>query len=67
MTETYTQTISSRAVAKKLDNGVVRLDNEDQLFYDVLKYELDTLLRQPRSGIISKIRSYSRAQRTPLM
>ncbi len=49
-----------------MDNDVIRLDVDDQLFYDMLKRELDALLRQPQSGIIRKITSYSRA-RTPLI
>lgn len=67
MTETYTQTISPREAAKKTDTDMVRLDADDQLFYDMLKAELDVLLRQPQSGIINKITSYSRARRAPLI
>ncbi len=67
MTETYTQTAFPREVTKKSDKDVIRLDADDQLFYDMLKSELDVLLRQPQSGIIRKIRSYSRAQRAPLI
>ena len=67
MTETYTQTISPREAAKKTDTDMVRLDADDQLFYDMLKAELDVLLRQPQSGIINKITSYSRGRRATLM
>ena len=67
MTKTYTQTIFPSEVTKTPDNYTVRLDDDDQLFYDMLKSELDALLRQPQLGIINKITSYSRAQRAPLM
>ncbi|MGV3761221.1 hypothetical protein [Parapedobacter sp.] len=67
MTETYTRAIPQREVTKKLQNDVIRLDADDQLFYDMLKSELDALLRQPQAGTISKIRSYSRTQRASLM
>lgn len=67
MTETYTPKISLRVAAKKLDNEAIRLDTDDQLFHDMLRNELDALLRCPQSDVIRKITSYSRAQRTPLM
>ncbi|MEC3880768.1 hypothetical protein [Parapedobacter sp. 10938] len=67
MTETYTQTVSSREVDRHLDSDVIRLDADDQLFYDMLKSELDALLRQPHSEIISKITSYSQTRRAPLI
>lgn len=67
MTETYTQTISPREATEEADTDMVRLDVDDQLFYDMLKVELDVLLRQPRSGVINEIRSYSRTRRAPLM
>ncbi|HWK99932.1 MAG TPA: hypothetical protein VNQ55_08295 [Parapedobacter sp.] len=67
MTETYTQTISPREASGKSDRPIIRLDVDDQLFYDMLKNELDALLRQPRPGSISKITSYSRGQRMPLV
>lgn len=68
MTKTYTQTIFPSEVTKKSDNHTtVRLDGDDRLFYDMLKSELDALLRQPQSGIIDNITSYSRTQRAPLM
>ncbi len=66
MTETYTRTIFSRKATKKSGEDAIELDAEDQLFYDLLKSELDVLLRQPPSGSIHKITTYSRAQRTPL-
>jgi len=67
MTETYTQTISPREASGKSDRHVIQLNVDDQLFYDMLKNELDTLLRQPQPGSISKITSYSRSQRMPLV
>lgn len=67
MAETYTRTHASHRVSKKIDRDTIRLDVDDQLFYDLLRNELDTLLRQPQPGIINKITSYSRAQRTLLM
>ena len=67
MTKTYTQTFFRSEVTKKSDNYTVRLDDDDQLFYDMLKSELDALLRQPQSETINKVTSYSRAQRAPLM
>lgn len=66
MTETYTQTVISQEAYEESDHDVIRLDVDDQLFYDMLKNELDVLLRQPQSGSISKITSYSRSQRMPL-
>ncbi len=67
MTETYTQTIFPRKATRETDSERIQLDADDQLFYDLLKSELDALLRQPQSGIVSKITSYSQAQRTRLM
>ena len=68
MTETYTQTISSREAAKEtLIPDDDRLDVDDRLFYEMLRSELDALLRQPRSRSVNRIISYSRAQRMPLM
>lgn len=67
MTETYTRTHTSREVPGKLDRDAIQLDVDDQLFYDMLRSELDALLDQPQSGIINKITSYSRTRHTPLM
>ena len=67
MTETYTQRMPPSEAIRKSDQEVIRLDVDDQLFYDMLKSELDALLRQPESGSISKITSYSRTRHMPLM
>ncbi|WP_262245192.1 hypothetical protein [Parapedobacter soli] len=67
MTETYTQTILLRKAAKNSDNDIIRLDVDNQLFYDLLKGDLDSLLREPRMGSVDRITSYSRSQRMPLV
>lgn len=67
MIETYTQTIFAQETSENPDHEVVRLDMDDQLFYDMLKSELDMLIRQPKPGSISKITSYSRSHQMPLM
>lgn len=67
MIETYTLKNSHLGAIKKLDKEGIRLDVDDQLFYDFLKNEMDALLRQPRSGSITKITSYSKAWRMPLI
>ena len=67
MTETYTRTIPPQGAAKKSNPDAIRLDVDDQLFYEMLKSELDALLRQPQSRSISKITSYSRIRRMPLV
>ena len=67
MIETYTQPTLSKEITGKPANDDVRLDVDDQLFFDMLKNELDVLLRQPKTGSIRKITSYSRSQRMPLV
>jgi len=67
MTETYTRTHTANKVPGKLAPDTIRLDVDDQLFYEMLRDELDALLHQPQSGIINEITSYSRTHRTPLI
>lgn len=67
MTETYTQPSSAHhGTSGKSVTEFVRLDADDQLFFNMLKSKLDVLLRQPAAGSIRKITSYSRNQRMPL-
>ena len=67
MTETYTLRNPACGAIRKLDKEGIRLDVDDQLFYDFLKNEMDALLRKPQPGSIRKITSYSKAWRMPLM
>ncbi|SEL73862.1 hypothetical protein [Parapedobacter koreensis] len=66
MTETYTTKSPARGIIKRLDKETIRLDVDDQLFYELIKSKMDTILRQPHPGSITKISSYSKAWRTPL-
>ncbi len=66
MTETYTTKKTANGVIKKLNRGNCELDFDDQLFYDVLKSKMDTLLRKPQDGSINKIASYSKTWDAPL-
>lgn len=67
MTETYTSKSSSQGIIRKIEREVLRLDLDDELFYDFLKSEMDTLLRQPRPSSIHRITSYSKAGQASLM
>lgn len=67
MTGTYTRTHTVNEASGKLGPDTIRLDVDDQLFYEMLKGELDALLHQPQPGIIHAITSYSRTHRTPLI
>lgn len=67
MTKTYTLRNSQCGTVRKPDKEGIRLDVDDQLFYDFLKHEMDTLLRQPQSGSVARITSYSKACRVPLI
>ncbi|MBK1441272.1 hypothetical protein JHJ32_14830 [Parapedobacter sp. ISTM3] len=67
MTETYTTKIPTQGIIKKLDKENIRLDFDDELLYDLIKGQMDALLRQPHARSISKITSYSKARRTPLI
>ncbi len=64
MTETYTTKHPTCGVIRKLKREQSQLDIDDQLFYDFLKNEMDTLLRQPQSGSIRKITCYSKTGQT---
>lgn len=66
MTKTYTKGPADGMV-KTLNKENTRLDFDDELFYDIIKSKMDTLLRQPQRGSINKITSYSKARRTTLM
>ena len=59
MIETYTPATLSKELTGKPVDGIVRLDIDDQLFFEMIKNELDFLLRQPKAGSIHKITSYS--------
>ncbi|GGC13156.1 hypothetical protein GCM10011386_00960 [Parapedobacter defluvii] len=68
MTETYTSKHpTTHGIIRKLEQEPMRLDLDDELFYNFLKNEMDTLLRQPHSNCIRKITSYSKAGQTSLM
>jgi len=68
MTETYTSKHSSQGIIRKLvEQETIRLDMDDELFYDFLKAEMDGLLRQPSPSSIHRITSYSKAVQTALM
>lgn len=67
MTETYTTKHSTHGIIRKLEKEPIRLDIDDELFYDFLRNGMDTLLRQPHSSCIHKIISYSKAGQTSLM
>lgn len=69
MTETYTNTKKNapRGVIRKLEREFIRLDIDDQLFYDFLKSKMDTLLQQPQTRSVNKITSYSKTWRTPVV
>ena len=67
MTETYTSKHSSQGIIRKLEQETIRLDIDDELFYDFLKSEMDVLLRQPRPSSIHRITSYSKAGQASLM
>ena len=67
MTKTYTPKSSTQGIIRKLEQEAVRLDTDDELFYDFLKRELDGLLLQPPPAIIHSITSYSKAAQASLM
>lgn len=67
MTETYTSKHSSQGIIRKLEQETIRLDIDDELFYDFLKSEMDVLLRQPHPSSIHRIISYSKARQASLM
>jgi len=67
MTETYTSKHSSSGIIRKLEQEAIRLDLDDELFYDFLKSDMNGLLRQPRPSSIHRITSYSKARQASLM
>ncbi|MFC7524508.1 hypothetical protein ACFQRK_11160 [Parapedobacter sp. GCM10030251] len=67
MTETYTSKPSSQGIIRKIEREALRLDLDDELFYDFLKSEMDALLRQPHPSSIHRITSYSKAEQASLM
>lgn len=66
MIETSTKKLT-HGVIKKLTSENYRLDFDDELFYDILKSKMDTLLRQPQATCINKITSYSKTRETRLV
>ncbi|PPL02865.1 hypothetical protein [Parapedobacter indicus] len=67
MTKTYTSKHASQDIIRKLERDAIRLDLDDELFYDFLKSDMNALLRQPRSSSIHRIISYSKAGQVSLM
>jgi len=67
MTKTYTSKHSSQDIIRKLERDAIRLDLDDELFYDFLKSDMNALLRQPRPSSIHRIISYSKAGQVSLM
>jgi len=67
MTETYTTKNPTTGAIRKLDMDPIRLDADDELFYDLLKGKLGALLCKPTRESIDKITAYSKAWRTPLL
>jgi len=60
MTEVYTTQHPTNGIIRKLHSEPVRLDADDELYYDFLKRRLDALLIQPHPRCIRKITSYSK-------
>lgn len=61
MTETDTpENTATHASIKKLSQEKSQLNFDDRLFYDFLKYRMDTLLRNPAEECVNSVISYSK-------
>ncbi len=65
MIETSTKE-PTQGVIKKLNRERFCLDIDDELFYEILKGRMDTLIRQPQAVCINKITAYSKTWEAPL-